>query len=80
MLDESMSGWRLKTSKLGGLPNYTYKPWKLILLGTMFRNGVECITGLFMHHDPVQGPEKQKMKKYHSGVIFLQLYHRVWRG
>ena len=24
MLDESMSGWRPKTSKLGGLPNYTY--------------------------------------------------------
>jgi hypothetical protein len=46
LLDESMSGWRPKTSKLGGLPNYTFEPRKPIPLGTMFRNGVECITGL----------------------------------
>ncbi len=36
MLDESMSGWRPKTSKLGGLPNYTFEPRKQIPLGTMF--------------------------------------------
>ena len=66
MLDESMSGWRPKTSKLGGLPNYTYEPRKPIPLGMMFRNGVECITGIFLFNDPVQGPEKQQMKKYHG--------------
>jgi hypothetical protein len=34
MLDESMSGWRPKTSKLGGLPNITFEPRKPIPLGT----------------------------------------------
>ena len=36
VLDESMSGWRPKTSKLGGLPNYTLEPRKPVTLGTMF--------------------------------------------
>jgi len=49
MLDESMSAWRPKTSKYGGLPNYTFEPRKPVPLGTMFKNAVECITGIFMY-------------------------------
>ncbi len=57
MLDESMSGWRPKTSKLGGLPNYTYEPRKPVPLGTMFHNGVECISGILVFQDVVDGKE-----------------------
>jgi len=64
MLDESMSGWRPKTSKLGGLPNYTYEPRKPVPLGTMLRNGVECTTGCIVFQDVVMNPEFQYTKKY----------------
>ncbi len=36
LIDEFMSGWRPMTTKLGGLPNYTFEPRKPIPLGTMF--------------------------------------------
>ena len=66
LLDESMSGWRPKTSKLGGLPNYTFEPRKPIPLGTMFCNGVECMVGTMDYQDVVQLPEQQHRKKYHG--------------
>ena len=64
MVDESMSGWRPKTSKLGGLPNYTFEPRKPVPLGTMFRNGVECVSGILVFQDIVQNPEAQSAKDY----------------
>jgi hypothetical protein len=64
MMDESMSGWRPKTSKLGGLPNCTYEPRKPVPLGTMFRNSVECITGCLQYQVVVQLPEIQ-----HKGIL-----------
>jgi len=64
MVDESMSGWRPKTTKLGGLPNYTFEPRKPVPLGTMFRNGVECLSGILVVQDVVQNPEKQALKSY----------------
>ena len=66
LLDESMSGWRPKTSKLGGLPNYTFEPRKPVPLGTMFRNGVDCMTGCLLYQDIVQLPEQQQRKNYHG--------------
>jgi len=71
MLDESMSGWRPKTSKLGGLPNFTMEPRKPVPIGTMFRNGVECITGIFMYQDVVMAPDHQLEKKYAKAVSSL---------
>lgn len=71
VLDESMSGWRPKTSKLGGLPNYTYEPRKPVPLGTMFRNGAECITGCFVFQDVVQNPEIQIQKDYYGELSCL---------
>ena len=62
MMDESMSGWRPKTSKLGGLPNYTLEPRKPIPLGTMLRNCAECHSGCIVFQDVVQSPEKQSQK------------------
>ena len=63
MMDESMSGWRPKTSKLGGLPNYTFEARKPVPLGTMFRNSVECVSGCLAFQDVVQLPEVQSQKK-----------------
>jgi hypothetical protein len=64
MLDESMSGWRPKTSKLGGLPNISFEPRKPVPLGTMFRNGVECFTGCLVYQDVVQNVEEQQRKPF----------------
>jgi hypothetical protein len=71
MLDESMYGWRPKASKLGGLPNYTYEPRKPVPLGTMFRNGVECIYGILVFQDVVQNPELQSQKDFHGEKLSL---------
>jgi hypothetical protein len=64
MLDESMSGWRPKTTKLGGLPNITFEPRKPVPLGTQLKNGVECLSGVMAFQDVVQAPEKQKKKGF----------------
>ena len=64
MLDESMSGWRPKTSKHGGLPNITFEPRKPVPLGTMLRNCVECISGSMAYQDVVMHPEMQQQKEF----------------
>ena len=64
VLDESMSGWCPKTSKLGGLPNYTFEPRKPVPLGTMFKNGAECKSGLIVFQDVVMDPEMQHTKEF----------------
>jgi hypothetical protein len=64
MIDESMSGWRPKTSKKGGLPNITFEPRKPVPLGTQLRNGVECYTGCMVFQDVVQNVEEQQRKDY----------------
>jgi hypothetical protein len=64
MLDESMSGWRPKTTKLGGLPNITFEPRKPVPLGTQLKNGVECLSGVLAFQDVVQAPEVQKQKGF----------------
>lgn len=71
MLDESMSGWKPKCSKRGGLPNITYEPRKPVDLGTMLRNAAECHTGILMHIDPVMSPERQGHKEYVRTLNYL---------
>jgi hypothetical protein len=71
MLVESMSGWWPKTTKYGGLPYYTYEPRKPVPLGTMFCNGVECISGVLVIQDMVQNPEMQSQKAYHGDRSYL---------
>ena len=65
MIDESMSGWRPKTSKLGDLPNITFEPRKPVPLGTQLRNGVECFTGCLVYQDIVQNVEEQQCKPFY---------------
>jgi hypothetical protein len=59
-----MSGWRPKTSKLGGLPRYTFEPRKPVPLGTMFWNGMCCLSGVFVYQDLVMNPEMQALKEF----------------
>ena len=66
VLDESMSGWRPKTSVTGGLPNIMFEPRNPKNLGTMIHNSAECIMGMIVHHDIVQGWADQAKKKYVS--------------
>jgi hypothetical protein len=37
----------------------------------MFKNGIECITGIFAFQDPVQLPEQQAKKKYNGELSSL---------
>jgi hypothetical protein len=38
ILDESIIGWKPKTSKLGGLPKITFEPRKPLDLGLQLKN------------------------------------------
>jgi hypothetical protein len=58
-----MSGWRPNTSKLGGLPYYTFESRKPIPIGTMFKNGVECCVGCYAFQDVVQIVVEQQQRK-----------------
>ena len=73
MLDESMSAWKPKTSKTGGLPNLTNEPRKPVDLGSQLRNAVECFTGVLAYQDVVMGPEKQRKKKYYYSDVEAML-------
>jgi len=64
ILDESMSGWRPKTSKEGGFPNISWEPRKPVPLGTMLRNCAECISGVMAFQDVVMNAERQQLKHY----------------
>jgi hypothetical protein len=64
MIDESMSGWRPKSTKTGGLPKLSWEARKPVPLGTMFRNGAECTSGILVFHDIVQDAEVMKAKGY----------------
>ena len=48
----------------GGLPNITYQPRKPKPLGTLFKNGVEAMTGIVVNQDVVEGLVVQWEKKY----------------
>jgi len=63
MLDESQSGYRPKTSKAGGFPYILYEPRKPVPLGTMFRNGVECLKGIMVCQEVMMASEHQQQKK-----------------
>ena len=64
ILDETMSGFRPKTSKTGDLPNIIFEKRKPVELGTMAKNGVEGMTGIFAFHDIVKDLTTQRYKKY----------------
>ena len=64
VLDETMSGFRQKTSPCGGYPNIIYEPRKPCEIGAMIRNTVECITGMFAFQDPFEDINSQRLKDH----------------
>jgi hypothetical protein len=64
ILDESMSGWLPQSTKTGGFPKLSWEPRKPVPLGTMFRNGVECMSGILVFQDVVQDAEVMKQNEY----------------
>ena len=58
-----MSEWCPKNSKLSGIPTILYEPRKPVPLGTMFKKGVVCISGVLAFQHIVQVPEKQQEKE-----------------
>jgi hypothetical protein len=52
-----------KYSKLGGLPNISFDPHKPVPPGTMFFNGADCMSGVLLFQDVVQGLKIQSKKE-----------------
>ena len=53
VLDESISGWCPKTSKLGVLPNHAHEHRKRAPSGTVLKNVAERDTGIIACEDVV---------------------------
>ena len=57
VLVKSMPVWFPETSKLGGLPNHTHKPRKLVPLDEMLKNVVDYNAGIIVSNDVLQNPK-----------------------
>ena len=68
MMDESMSEWRPRTSKLGSLTNCAFKLRKPTPLGEMLRTFVDCQSGCVACQDVAQSSEIQHLKKHYDEV------------
>ena len=64
LLDESMCGFRPKTTKTGGMPNITFEPRKPVPIGTLIRNAAEAYTGVLIFQDVQMQSELQYAKRY----------------
>ena len=64
IMDETFIAWCPKTTKLGGLPNYSYEPRKPKGLGTMLKDICEAVIGLLIYTDPVMSPSIQDKKRF----------------
>jgi len=64
VLDESMYGFRPKTSLYGDFPTITFKLRKPCDLSAMVRNGLDAITGIFAFCDPVEDITSQRLKNF----------------
>ena len=58
VLGDSIPGQFSKVTKLGGLPNHAHEPKKLVPLGEMLKNEVECGSGIIVRSGVAQTPEK----------------------
>jgi len=64
IMDETFIAWCPKTTKLGGLPNYSYEPRKPKGLGTMLKDIAEAVIGVLLYTDPSMAPSVQDKKKF----------------
>lgn len=61
----------------GGPPNITFEPRKPKNLGIMIQNSAECVTGMIVNHDIVQGQAEQARKKYVDAKSSLPKGERI---
>jgi len=64
LIDESMSAWRPRTTKLGGLPNLSHIPRKPEPLGTEFKSIADPHTGCLLGLEIQRGKEGMKDLQY----------------
>ena len=66
ILNESMIGWKPKATATGSFPSITHEPRKSKDLGSMLRNGCECLGGATVNHNSVDMPENKNQKKFYG--------------
>ena len=77
VLNETMWGWRPKTSVTGGFPKITHEPRKPVDLGAMAHNAVEAITGIMVFQDLVANLTSQQLKEHMQDDTILPTLHRA---
>ena len=66
VIDESMSAWRPRTTRLGGLPHLSHVPRKPEPLGTEFKCTADPASGCMLALEIQQGKEAMKHQTYNS--------------
>jgi hypothetical protein len=64
LIDESMSAWRPRTTRLGGLPNISHIPRKPEPLGTEFKSIADPSTGCMLGLEIQRGKEGMESLEY----------------
>ena len=63
-LDESMSAWKPRADKFGGLPNISFIMRKPKPLGTEFKAAYDATTGIMMHLEIQEGRDAMRQKAH----------------
>jgi hypothetical protein len=61
-MDESMSAYKPRKDKLGGLPNITYMHRKPKALGTEMKTMCDCATGVMVYMEVHEGKYAMREK------------------
>ena len=64
VLDESMSAWKPRADKLGGLPNISFVMRKPKPLGTEFKTAVDADTGIMIYMEIQEGKDPMRGKEH----------------
>jgi hypothetical protein len=64
VLDESMSAWKPRADKLGGLPNISFIMRKPKPLGTEFKTAVDADTGIMTYLEIQEGRDPMRCKQH----------------
>lgn len=65
-IDETMTAWKPRSTKTGGLPHLSYVMRKLEPLGLEWKVTRCTVTGIIMHLEIMRGKEGMKSSKYQS--------------
>jgi hypothetical protein len=66
VLDETMSAFRPRTTRLGGLPNISYILWKPEPLGTKFKTSVCPKLNVMTYMELCEGKDNMKSRLFHT--------------